>query len=200
MNKSLIAKHYRMFVAALLVTSFSFIVLSMTDSPATRLVLGVVVLATSVSVAVVLTRAFVGGVWGLALEESRPAPAAKLPCPEHLRGSVLERGFGYLPPLPNEYCGPRDISVSEASNAGYAGIWLRVGGLDDRGGKVEATANITAETAWRLAEQLAGLVASHYHGDQRPQPEETILSVDMSRLDFMPAVEDATTIGIEAAR
>lgn len=105
-----------------------------------------------------------------------------LPCPEHLRVAKTARGFGHLPALPNQYGEPEDILVHESSNAEYAGIWLNVKGMGEEGERVEATANLTAETAWRLAEQLALLVATHYHGDQRPAPADTILSVDLDRL------------------
>lgn len=87
--------------------------------------------------------------------------------PEHLRPEVTDRGFGHLPPLPNEYGGPEDICVRESSNAEYAGIWLDVTAMDTEGKPVQVTANITAEVAWQLAEQLAFTVATHYHGDQR---------------------------------
>lgn len=105
--------------------------------------------------------------------------------PEHLRVSMTDRGFGHFPALPNQYGEAEDISVSvsESSNAEYAGIWLRVKGLGERQGeRVEAAANLTAKTAWLLAEQLAILVANHYHGNQRPDASETILSVDLSAL------------------
>lgn len=88
-----------------------------------------------------------------------------------------------MPALPNNYGQPNDIRVSESSNADYAGIWLRVRGMgDEEGHVVDATANLTAETAWRLAEQLAIAVATHYHGDQRPDPSQTVLTLTLPEL------------------
>lgn len=98
--------------------------------------------------------------------------------PEHLRGVLTERGFGHLPALPNNYGGKEGIRVSESSNAEYAGIWLRVEGLGEVPGElIEAVANLKAETAWKLAEQLAILCRFHYHGDQTP--EDTLLRLDL---------------------
>lgn len=100
--------------------------------------------------------------------------------PEHLRAHMTERGFGHLPALPNNYGGPEGIRVSESSNAEYAGVWLTVEGLGEEPGKlIQAVANLKAETAWRLAEQLAILVATHYQGDQRPDPDQTILRLEL---------------------
>lgn len=104
--------------------------------------------------------------------------------PEHLRAAATERGFGHLPPLPNRYGGEEGIRVSESSNADYAGIWLRVEGLGEVPDVlVDVAANLTAETAWRLAEQLAILVATHYHGDQRPAPDQTVLRLELPMRD-----------------
>lgn len=109
--------------------------------------------------------------------------------PEHLRSVITERGFGHLPALPNRYGGPEGIRVSESSNAEYAGVWLRVEGFGEAPGRlVDVVANLTAETAWRLAEQLAILVATHYQGDQRPAPDQTVLRLDLpERSDETPA-------------
>jgi hypothetical protein len=100
--------------------------------------------------------------------------------PEHLREVITDRGFGHLPPLPNQYGGQEGIRVSESSNAEYAGVWLRVEGFGEAPNVlVDVAANLTAETAWRLAEQLAILVATHYQGDQRPEPGQTVLRLEL---------------------
>lgn len=113
------------------------------------------------------------------LLSTRAALRDLVPCPDHLRVSATDRGFAHFPPLAGAYREEHSVSVYEASNAEHAGIWLNVARPDNMG----ATMNLTATTAWRLAEQLAVLVANHYQGDQRPDANETILSVDLSRLD-----------------
>ena len=76
------------------------------------------------------------------------------------------RGFDYHQPVPSQYGG--QVSVSESSNAEYAGVWLRT--EDTCGGQemVETALNLTAENAWTLARQLADVVVHHYQGDGRP--------------------------------
>lgn len=77
------------------------------------------------------------------------------------------RGFDHMAAVPSEYGG--EVRVSESSNAGYAGIWLRA--EEAMYGKKPTTAamNLTAENAWLLGRQLLWLVVNHYQGDARPE-------------------------------
>lgn len=176
MSHPAIARSYRLFVVGFVVVTVAFIVKTYLDFSWSNVILTAVVLGANVMIIRALSR----GIVGATREPER------LPCPPHLRVMATERGFGHFPPLPNNYGNADDISVSESSNAEYAGIWLRVKSPNTSG---EITANLTAGTAWRLAEQLALLVANHYHGDQRPDSNETILSVDTSRLDTREVVD-----------
>jgi hypothetical protein len=85
---------------------------------------------------------------------------------EHLTTTTTSRGFDHLPLIPSTHGG--DVSVYESSAASGPHIWLRAG--EDMPGKplVEATVHLTAEDAWRLAEQLQHLVRQHYQGDATP--------------------------------
>jgi hypothetical protein len=165
----------------------AFVTLTLTDSPTVRLATTLVTLVATIVMARLLAR-----IMFAVDDEPAPPPAAfdPLPCPAHLRATRTERGFDYFPPLPNKYGYAEDISVSESSNAEYAGIWLQVAGHDESGGRSKVTANLTAETAWRLAEQLALAVATHYHGDQRPELRDTILSIDLERLETGEVAEN----------
>jgi hypothetical protein len=89
---------------------------------------------------------------------------------EHLTPTTTDRGFDHLPPIPNEYGGA--VRVYESSNASSPHIRLNatapVDLNDPDGPTLEAALHLTAENAWRLAEQLMTLVANHYQGDARP--------------------------------
>ncbi|MFC3454035.1 hypothetical protein [Amycolatopsis speibonae] len=89
---------------------------------------------------------------------------------DHLDGAQSSRGFKRMPPIPSEYGG--DVHVYESSGATAPAIWLTAtapADLNNRdGAQVEAPLHLTADNAWRLAEQLMTLVANHYQGDARP--------------------------------
>lgn len=91
--------------------------------------------------------------------------------PEHLTPIESARGFVRLPHIPSEYGGGAD--VYESSAATEPCVWLTTTAPADLnrldGELVEAPLHLTAENAWRLAEQLMTLVANHYQGDARPQ-------------------------------
>lgn len=90
---------------------------------------------------------------------------------EHLNVTTSDRGFDFLPPIPSEYGG--EVSVSESSAADGPHIWLRAKAPVDLnrpdGEQHEVPIHLTAENAWRLAEQLRYLVEHHYQGDARPE-------------------------------
>lgn len=85
--------------------------------------------------------------------------------------TVSERGFSHMRPIPGEYGG--DVRVHESSAADGPCIWLRATvpvDLNDPDGPVrEVASHLTAESAWRLADQLRWLVEHHYQGDTRPR-------------------------------
>lgn len=81
---------------------------------------------------------------------------------EHLTVETSDRGFDALPPIPSEYGG--DVRAYESSAASGPHIWLAA--TAKNGGLVRI--HLTAENAWRLAEQLRYLVEHHYQGDARP--------------------------------
>lgn len=89
---------------------------------------------------------------------------------EHLETTTTDRGFDHLPPIPSEYGG--EVRVSESSAAFGPHVWLRAtcpADLNRPGGPtVEAPMHLTAENAWKVAEQLMYLVKNHYQGDASP--------------------------------
>ncbi len=93
----------------------------------------------------------------------------------HLVPTASQRGFDRLPPVPGNYGG--EAIVYESSAAEEPKLWLNVtepndlnawGSGDESGGTHDATLHLTAEDAWKLADQLRYLVENHYHGDARP--------------------------------
>jgi hypothetical protein len=86
---------------------------------------------------------------------------------DHLTVVTSDRGFDHLPLVPSEYGG--HVSVYESSAASGPHLWLRV--AEDAPGRRqnETTVHLTAENAWRLAEQLQKLVREHYQGDATPE-------------------------------
>ncbi|GAA0494138.1 hypothetical protein Ade02nite_20650 [Paractinoplanes deccanensis] len=86
---------------------------------------------------------------------------------DHLTPTTSGRGFGYLPKIPSEYGG--HVAVHESSSAEGPHIWLRA--TEEMPGKepVQAAIHLTAESAWRLSEQLQKLVREHYQGDATPE-------------------------------
>lgn len=91
--------------------------------------------------------------------------------PDHLASTTSERGFDHFAPISSSYGG--QIDTSESSNASGPHIWLLATAPVDlnrpNGPTLEAPMHLTAENAWRLAEQLMTLVARHYQGDARPE-------------------------------
>lgn len=83
------------------------------------------------------------------------------------------RGFDYTAPIQSTYGG--EVSASESSSAEGPHIWLwatNPAKLNHPNGpqpKQETAIHLTAENAWRLAEQLMTLVRDHYQGDARPE-------------------------------
>jgi hypothetical protein len=89
---------------------------------------------------------------------------------DHLTTTTSERGFDHMEPIPSEYGG--HITAYESSAASGPHIWLTAVAPVDlnnpNGPTAEAPMHLTAENAWRLAEQLMALVRNHYQGDARP--------------------------------
>ncbi len=86
---------------------------------------------------------------------------------DHLTASTSERGFDAYPAIPSEYGG--GVYVQESSSAEGPHIWLRATEAMPGRPEVKAALHLTAENAWRLAEQLQRLVREHYQGDARPE-------------------------------
>jgi hypothetical protein len=88
----------------------------------------------------------------------------------HLQTRTSDRGFDRYPPIPAEHGGRPSghIEVYESSAALAPHIWISavqvIPGVDQR----EATVHLSAESAWRFAEQILHLVRHHYHGDAVP--------------------------------
>lgn len=89
---------------------------------------------------------------------------------EHLQVTTSDRGFDAYPEIPGESGG--HVSVYESSAASGPHIWLTaeapVKPNDPDGPTVRAPMHLSAENAWRLAEQLQRLVRDHYQGDASP--------------------------------
>jgi hypothetical protein len=86
--------------------------------------------------------------------------------PEHLQIEESLRGFARFP-AQRDQADMDQVEVCESSNADGPHLW--VGGAEYRG---PATAvELTAEAAWRFAEQIMTAVANHYQGDARPPVE-----------------------------
>lgn len=84
-----------------------------------------------------------------------------------MQHSTTDRGFDHMEPVPSEYGG--NVSVSESSNAGYAGVWLRAEETMSDAFPKQVALNLTASNAWLLGRQLLWLVVNHYQGDARPE-------------------------------
>jgi hypothetical protein len=85
------------------------------------------------------------------------------PTPQHLEPNASERGFIALPALAAAYGG--EIKVYESSAATGPHLWIK---SVDEGGQAVAL-HVTAETAWRFAEQIVTAVRNHYQGDATPE-------------------------------
>lgn len=95
--------------------------------------------------------------------------------PAHLQPTETNRGFAVLPSIAGNYGG--DVTVWESSAAEQPKLWVKINELDDLNDSVKgdpnspthsATIHLTAEDAWKLADQLRCAVENHYHGDARP--------------------------------
>lgn len=118
-----------------------------------------------------------------------------------MQHATTDRGFDHMEPVPSEYGG--QVAVSESSNAGYAGIWLRttcpVSLNDPSGPTYDSAMNLTADSAWLLGRQLLWLVANHYQGDARPDDhftkargvlDEALAATGREHGDPQPTAED----------
>lgn len=90
---------------------------------------------------------------------------------EHLEYTTTERGFDHMPELPGIYGGT--VKVYESSSAMQPCVWLSATVPANRdkpdGASFETTVHLSAEDAWKLADQLRALVRNHYHGDAVPE-------------------------------
>ena len=90
--------------------------------------------------------------------------------PDHLVVETSQRGFNFMPTLPSRY--PGEVYCSESSGASEPLIWLRstapANFNEPNGPQHEVAIHLTAENAWKLADQLRYLVEHHYQGDARP--------------------------------
>lgn len=84
--------------------------------------------------------------------------------PDHLQPKRSERGLAHMPELRSPH---RDDVVTAYESSNAMGPHVRLC-IDERDGDA-AQIELSAENAWRLAEQLMALVACHYQGDARPQ-------------------------------
>lgn len=82
---------------------------------------------------------------------------------DHLNITTSPRGFDRMPEIPGEYGG--EVAVYESSAASGPHVWLKA---RESSGSA-ATVHLTAENAWRLADQLRALVRDHYQGDATPE-------------------------------
>lgn len=105
-----------------------------------------------------------------AVEADDPGDSTQTPrLPHHLIPERSGRGIAYYPTLPGTH-GER-VHAYESSAALEPAVWLAVR-EDSARGVVETVAHLSVGDAWRLAEQLAHLVARHYQGDARPPEAE----------------------------
>lgn len=84
----------------------------------------------------------------------------------HLDYTTTDRGFKRLPEIPSEYGGR--VRVYESSAASGPHVWLAaeapVNLNEPNGPTHEVPIHLTAENAWKLADQLRLLVRKHYQG------------------------------------
>lgn len=90
---------------------------------------------------------------------------------DHLSMLRSERGFAHMPPIAGAYGG--QVQAYESSAASSPHLWLKAIAPEDpnysQGPMREAMLHLTAEDAWKLADQLRWLVEHHYQGDARPE-------------------------------
>lgn len=96
----------------------------------------------------------------------------------HLEPEASDRGFDSYPPIRGSYGDQLTgsyVEVSESSAAIGPHVWLRatapVNLNEPDGPTVEAPIHLTAENAWRLAEQIQRAVREHYQGDASPDAD-----------------------------
>lgn len=97
------------------------------------------------------------------------------PLPPHLQPTRTDRGFLHMPPIPATHGGEPagQVFAYESSSAMAPHLWLAVEQPADRnnpdnGQTIKAVVHVTAEDAWKLADQLRTLVINHYQGNARP--------------------------------
>jgi hypothetical protein len=103
--------------------------------------------------------------------------------PAHLAEVVTPRGFTHLPPVPSTHGGRTrgEVRAYESSSAEGPHVWLVVRcheRLDPGRPEIEGIAHLTAEDAWRLAEQLVTLVLGHYQGWDGAEPVADLRPAD----------------------
>lgn len=91
--------------------------------------------------------------------------------PAHLEPTVTDRGFTHLPPIPGDYGGFTQVYESSAAERPKVWLWV-VAATSQNGCPVHpagCSIHLTAENAWKLADQLRHLVENHYQGDAHPE-------------------------------
>jgi hypothetical protein len=88
--------------------------------------------------------------------------STNVPRPDYLIPEMTGRGFAGMPAVNGEYGG--EVDAYESSAASGPHVWLRI-----HDGAAAPAVHLTAENAWRLAEQLRTLVRNHYQGDATPE-------------------------------
>lgn len=95
---------------------------------------------------------------------------------DHLTPTQSSRGFATLPDIAAAYGG--HATVRESSSAEGPHLWLTVvepkdlnawATGDRSAGTQEATLHLSADSAWKLKEQLEYALEHHYQGDARPR-------------------------------
>jgi hypothetical protein len=102
---------------------------------------------------------------------------------EHLKAIHSDRGFARLPQIDGRNLTSAHVYESSAADSPH--IWLGVmepadlnaaavtaatsGRVPYLGEWKEATIHLTADAAWKLADQLRHMVEHHYQGDARPE-------------------------------
>jgi hypothetical protein len=84
-----------------------------------------------------------------------------MPLPAHLKIYTTPRGLARMPTISGSSSGI--IRVYESSAASEPRIWLQI--INDDSVHI----HLTAEAAWKLAEQIMHLVKNHYQGDATPE-------------------------------
>jgi hypothetical protein len=102
---------------------------------------------------------------------------------EHLKIARSVRGFLRAPVIAGTY--PNEsVEVYESSNAENPAVWIKGIECVGSGSRVE----LTAENAYRFAEQIMALVANHHAGDLRPDDRVTAFVGSEASLTIVPKV------------